>query len=312
MHEKVPFAPGGRGGWRVLSESDLDRVVALAARVAAHDGGLPATATGEFLRRRYVGLGEERRAFAVGAFAGDRLVACGARRPVAEGTMITGLVDPDHRQRGLGGTLFALLTEASGGASGPLLLETESLKPHGEAFLAARGLVRTFAEDVLRLGPDTAPPAVPLPGGITPEEWSDTNRADFHAAYRASFADRPGFPDPTLHAWTVWLVDDTFLPGCSLLARTADGTPVAFVTCAEEYVVQLGVAPGHRRTGLGRALATAALHRLRAHGHGEVYLDVNTDNPASAALFRGLGFAPLTRRARFAGGGRHGTAGDGE
>ncbi|MFB7512182.1 GNAT family N-acetyltransferase [Streptomyces sp. NPDC056144] len=300
MREKASFVPEEGGGWRVLSESDLDLVVALAARVAAHDGGLPATATRDFLRRRYVGLGADGRAFAVGAFAGDRLIACGARRKIPEGTMATGLVDPDHRERGLGSQLFTLVTEATGGVTGQLLLETESLKPRGEEFLAARGLARTFTEDVLRLAPDSAPPVTPLPAGITTEEWPDAGPAGFHAAYRASFADRPGFPDPSLHAWTTWLVDDTFLPGCSLLARTADGTPVAFVTCAEEYVVQLGVVPDHRRTGLGRALATAALHRLRAHGHGQVYLDVNADNPASAALFRGLGFAPVARRARFA------------
>ncbi|MFG3040524.1 GNAT family N-acetyltransferase [Streptomyces sp. NPDC048330] len=279
-----------------LSEGDLEGVVGLALRCAAHDGGLPATATADFLRRWYAGPGTT----ALGVFSGGRLVACGARRPTPEGASLTGLVDPDHRRRGLGAELFDRLAAARPGDAGPLGVETESLKPYGERFLGVRGFARVFAEDVLVLGARTSPPPVAPPGDVTVEEWSDGNRADFHAAYRASFADRPGFPDPPLDHWVDWTVDDTFLPACSLLARDAVGAPVAFVTCAEGYLVQVGCVPDRRRTGLGRALAAAALTRLRARGDGEVFLDVNADNPGSAALFRGLGLVPVARRARFA------------
>jgi ribosomal protein S18 acetylase RimI-like enzyme len=94
-------------------------------------------------------------------------------------------------------------------------------------------------------------------------------------------------------------VDDDFLPGCSLLARGEDGAPAGFVACARGFLVQTGTVPGLRRRGLGRALATEALTRMRGHGERRVHLDVSTDNPASAALFRSLGFTPVARRARY-------------
>ncbi|MFD0346996.1 GNAT family N-acetyltransferase [Kitasatospora aburaviensis] len=98
-------------------------------------------------------------------------------------------------------------------------------------------------------------------------------------------------------AWTA--DDEDFRPRYSLLARDADGTPVAFVTCADGFLIQLGTVPAHRTRGLGRLLATAALARMRAAREPEVFLDVNVDNPASAALFRSLGFASVARRARY-------------
>jgi ribosomal protein S18 acetylase RimI-like enzyme len=42
--------------------------------------------------------------------------------------------------------------------------------------------------------------------------------------------------------------------------------------------------------GLGRALVEAALERARARGCGRVELDVDEDNAAARALYRGLGF----------------------
>jgi ribosomal protein S18 acetylase RimI-like enzyme len=57
--------------------------------------------------------------------------------------------------------------------------------------------------------------------------------------------------------------------------------------------------PEGRRRGLGRALAVAALERMRGRGDTEVFLDVNVNNPASAALFEGLGCRAVARRARY-------------
>ncbi|MFI6736681.1 GNAT family N-acetyltransferase [Nonomuraea sp. NPDC050451] len=186
----------------------------------------------------------------------------------------------------------------TGGEAGPVRLETESVTQEAHALFLSRGLRQTFAEDVYRRDLARPLPAVPLPPELEIEEWSQDTEGAFYAAYSASFADRPGFPGWSREEWVGWLVDDEFLPGCSLVAREAGG-PAGFVACAEGFLIQVGAVPGWRRHGLARALAAAALDRMRTRGATEVFLDVNVNNPASAALFRGLGFEVIARRARY-------------
>ncbi|MEV6976539.1 GNAT family N-acetyltransferase [Kitasatospora sp. NPDC093806] len=245
--------------------------------------------TGEvgFLGRRYGSGG-------VGAYEGGRLVACGAVRPVDGGSAVVGVVDPRWRGRGVGGALLDRLLAA---AEGRVRVETEALTPAAEELFRSRGLRMVFAEDVFRLR--EAVEAVALPEGVRVEEWGEATEEAFYQAYRASFADRPGFPGWTREEWVDWLVEDDFRPGASLVALDGSGAAVGFVACAEGFLVQVGAVPAWRRRGLARALAVAALERLRAGGDAEVFLDVNVNNPASAALFRGLGFTEVGRRARF-------------
>lgn len=283
--------------WRGLTPDDLALVSGLAQRCVRADGGLLATTSTGFLQRRYAGP----EIYAIGAFAGPLLVAAGSVRPADPGASVVGIVDPGYRGRGLGATLLDRLLAQAATRPGPVRVETESLTPEAERLFAARGLAQTFAEDVLHRSLRPAFPAVATPDGITLVPWAPENRADFFAAYSASFADRPGFPGWSAEQWFDWTVDEDFRPGCSLLARDADGTPVGFVTCADGFLIQAGTVPSWRRRGLGRALAVGALTRMAGEApEGEVFLDVNVNNPASAALFRGLGFADLARRARFA------------
>ncbi|NUW43093.1 GNAT family N-acetyltransferase [Nonomuraea rhodomycinica] len=308
--------------WTALSAADLPAIADLARRCAARDGGLPAATSPPFLARRYA------TGTAVGAFADGRLVACGAVRAVGDASAATGLVDPAHRGRGLGsGLLDRLIGKPEQPAEGPgqpaegpgrpaegsgrligeparpigraVRLETESLTPEAHALFLSRGFRRTFAEDVCRRDLTRPLPAVPLPPELETAPWSEHTEAAFHAAYSASFADRPRFPGWTREQWVDWLVDDEFLPCCSLVASEKGGAVAGFVACAEGFLIQVGAVPGWRRRGLAKALAVAALGRMRARGATEVYLDVNVDNPASAGLFRGLGFEVIARRARY-------------
>ncbi|MFE6872258.1 GNAT family N-acetyltransferase [Kitasatospora sp. NPDC057692] len=283
--------------WEMLPESGPGAVLEVVRRCLAVDGGLPVAGEPSFVGRRYDGPGTVR----IGAYEDGRLVACGAARPYAGYWSLVGAVDPDFRGRGLGGELLDRLMTA---AETVVQVETEALTPAAEELFRSRGLRQEFAEDVFRLGPETPLPAVAWPAGVGIEEWPEDcweeGAADaFHEAYRHSFADRPGFPGWTRAEWATWLIDDGFRPGASLLARDSDGVPVGFVVCAEGFLVQVGAVPAWRRRGLGRALAVAALERLRAAGDAEVFLDVNVNNPASAALFRSLGLTRVARRARF-------------
>lgn len=56
------------------------------------------------------------------------------------------------------------------------------------------------------------------------------------------------------------------------------------------YLEWLAVAPDHRRQGLGRRLAEAALAGLEERGMGRVMIDIADDNRPSRALAEELGF----------------------
>ena len=57
--------------------------------------------------------------------------------------------------------------------------------------------------------------------------------------------------------------------------------------------------PHARGQNLGAHLITEVVHRIRAAGATSITLNVNTDNPHAAALYRRLGFASIGRRARY-------------
>ena len=224
----------------------------------------------------------------------------GSVRTVGETATAVGLVHPEQRARGIGGELLDRIIAAARPLPGALRVETEALSAEAHQLFVSRGLRQAFAEDVLYRSLREPFKGEPLPAELTVEEWTAGNEEAFFDAYRASFADRPGFPGWTAQQWVGWTVDDEFLPASSLLACEPDGTPAGFVTCAEGFLIQVGVVPRWRQRSLGRALAVAALERMReAMPQGEVFLDVNVNNPASGGLFAGLGFTTVARRARY-------------
>jgi ribosomal protein S18 acetylase RimI-like enzyme len=145
-------------------------------------------------------------------------------------------------------------------------------------------------------------PEVPAVSGIETSPWSNTSAPLFFAAYRASFADRPGFPDPPAEQWIEGLANEELHADVSRVALAA-GEPVGFVTArlasGAGWIDQIGVAPPWRRRGLASALLAAALGRLRTTEAVEVLLHVNTNNPRALALFNRMGFRDELQRARY-------------
>ena len=233
------------------------------------------------------------------------------------------------------GVANGLTPAGSPGRAGRVSVETESLTPAVAQLFASRGLRQVFAEDIMRFdlvapaaeAPDAggaegldaggaegldagraeasdvraAAVAVPTPvwpAGTRLTDWTDETASRFFAVYAASFRDRPGFPGWSAEQWISWSVDDGFRPGWSVLATVPEVGDAGFVTCADGWIVQVGVVPVARGRGLGAALVGEALRRMSADGAREALLDVNVDNPAGR-LYRRLGFAVLGRRARF-------------
>jgi ribosomal-protein-alanine N-acetyltransferase len=85
-----------------------------------------------------------------------------------------------------------------------------------------------------------------------------------------------------------------------LLAEDEDDRPVGFALARlagdELEILNLAVAPGQRRRGLGRRLVAEALARARARGAGKCWLEVRASNRAALEFYRALGFREHARR----------------
>ncbi|WP_392542539.1 GNAT family N-acetyltransferase [Oryzobacter telluris] len=278
--------------WRPLTEDDLSLVHHLAACCLERDGGLPHLA-GEPMLRRYflqgpgiVGTDE----------TGDVIAAASVFVDGTGHRTAAGLVHPSARGQGLGHALVAWCRERSGGSLLRVAVETTS--PEWDALVTELGLVRTFAEHVMRHDLVDVP-RIKRPAGLTSERWTDETAPLFHEAYRRSFSDRPGFPDPPLEEWVGDVAEEEgFRPTASRVVLDAAGTPVGFVTLLDDWIDQVGVVPAWRGRGLGAHLVVRSLRALRKVGCEQAWLTVNVDNAAHDLYLR-VGFRDAGLRARY-------------
>ncbi|QIM20474.1 GNAT family N-acetyltransferase [Phycicoccus sp. HDW14] len=278
--------------WAPLTEEDLPALRELALACLRADGGLPILAEEPMLRRYFLageGIGGRDE-------TGDLVAAAGVTRDRSGQRSASGLVRPSARHRGLGTELAAWCSEHAGGTLLRVAVETTS--PETEAFLHRLGLVRTFAEHVMRHDLLDVP-RIRRPQGLRSLPWDEESAPLFHEAYRQSFAERPGFPDTPFGEWVRDLTDDPgFRPDRSRVVVDGEGRPAGFVTLSDCWVDQVGVVPQWRGRGLGAHLVARSLRALRRVGCGEAWLAVNVDNPAHALYLR-LGFVDAGLRARY-------------
>ena len=275
----------------VLTEQDLPDLVELALACLDADGGLPALASEAMLRRLFlsgVGVGVRDTA---GAMVAAAAIFQDGDRPA-----VTGMVRPSARGAGLGRRLAGWATSDRG--EDVPRIRTETVSPATEAFLRERGFHRIFAEHVMRHDLSTVP-QVRRPGGTSVRPFTDRSARRFHDAYRRSFADRPGFPDPPRDEWLSGLLDDEeFRPELSRVVVGPAGDTVGFVTVVGNWIDQVGTVPDWRGRGLGAHLVARTLRALRDAGASDVWLAVDVDNPARL-LYRRLGFDDAGLRGRY-------------
>ena len=228
------------------------------------------------------------------------------------------VIDPLYRGRGLGLALVRELVVQAGG-------HRVRLWAHGDLAAAAR-LARAAGFDRFRALWQMRRPLrdpldpVRLPAGTTlrtfrpgrdDQEWLSLNGR--------AFAKHPEQGAWTRHDLELREQEPWFDPAGFFIAErngvmtgfhwTKVPGPAEPEHCiGEVYVV--GVDPGERGTGLGRALTLAGLHYLRDRGLAEAMLYVDEDNVPAIKMYEGLGFrrwstdAMYQQRAVLATGGR--------
>ena len=287
-----------------LTEADLPALQALARECLDRDGGLPAFADPPMLRARLL------REQTLAVREAGRLVAAAGVTVDGATATASGMVAPGVRGRGLGSRLLRWTEDRAGGAA--LTVATETLGPDAERLYARHGLVRTFAEEVMRHDLE-AVPLVPAPSGSRVVPMTEGASADLFTAYAESFAERPGFVEPTPREWLGELESDPdWRRDLSAVVLDPAGVPIGFVNVlggaggsrevgpprSESWIDQVGVLPAWRGRGLGAHLVSRTLQALASEGAESAWLTVNENNSA-AALYRSLGFTRYGIRARY-------------
>jgi mycothiol synthase len=214
---------------------------------------------------------------------------------------IGGGVRPECRRRGVGTRLLEwTLERAPPGIE--LTIRSEALTSDAHALYVRHGFTPRMTETRMVCTSSAELPDVQLPAGVQTVPWTSSTTRLFFAAYRASFADRPGFPDPPADEWIADHDGQAFQSDLSRVALLNDEL-LGFITVEVKanlgWIDQLGVAPEWRRRGLAGALLTGALRQLRAAHVAEVFLHVNANNPVGTKFFTRASFRPQLQRARY-------------
>jgi len=220
--------------------------------------------------------------------------------PGAAGTDLSGelTIHPDRRREGLGLALVRALTAEAAGH--PVRLWAHGDLPAAARLARAAGFDRFRALWQMRrpLGDPLDQPRFP-PGtalrtfrpGQDEDEWLSLNRR--------AFAEHPEQGAWTRHDLELREQQPWFDPAGFFIAER-DGAMAGFhwtkvhgpedapAGIGEVYVV--GIDPGERGTGLGRALTLAGLGYLRDRGLTDAMLYVDEDNVPAIRMYEGLGF----------------------
>ena len=278
--------------WSELTPNDRAAVRALVQACLDHDGGLPELVEDEFITRYFFGDDT----IAGRDDLGELVAVASLSYDEAGHRIASGLVHPSSRRQGHGEALVAWAREQSLGV--PIKVIAETMSPEAETLYASSGLTRTFAETVMCH--DLAHISrIPLPDGVTTESFTQDRAHDFYIAYRESFGDRPGFPDPSEEEFLSWLRSDPlFRPEDSRVAYSKGGAPIGFITVSGDWIEQVGVVPTWRGHRIGAHLVVRTLTALKASGSEKAWLNVAVNNESSE-LYRRLGFTVFGTRARY-------------
>ena len=284
-----------------LTAEDVAAVLKL-VRLATDEDGVAPLSEHVMLHLRY---GGDRQARNVMLMAGDEVAGYAHLDPTdpVEGPSGELVIHPAHRRKHLGLKLVQALASEAG--PHPLRLWAHGDLPGASRLAAAAGFERVRALWQMRRSLQTQLDRPQLAAGLTmrtfrigqdEDEWTALNRRAF-----ASHPEQGAWTraDLDLREQEPWFNPDGFF-----LAER-DGKIVGFhwtkihgqdgqegdhehEAIGEVYVV--GVDPGERGSGLGRALTLVGLRYLRSRGLFQVMLYVDESNTPAIRLYESLGF----------------------
>ena len=214
-----------------------------------------------------------------------------------------GLVHPSHEGRGVGSAILDWAEGKSRAEAGreryPVWNATGAPNVSGLSLLADRGYrhIRTFFQMRMDLEPTFV-------AGAPPEDVSirrlvvGADERRVHAVLDHAFTGHFGYvAEPFEGWWEHQFADETFDPSLSVVAEVNQeivGASLNGVTEGTGWVYELGVLPGWRRRGIGRALLRATFAMFAAGGLARARLGVDTGNEHGALeLYRSAGMRPV-------------------
>ncbi len=287
-----------------LTDAEARSVLQVAAAAAQHDGVAPLSEH-VMLHLRY---GGDPRARNLLLYRGADLAGYAHLDPTdpVEGPSGELVIDPRFRRRGLGRRLVGFLVREA--REQPLRLWAHGDLPAAARLAEAAGFERIRSLWQMRRSLQNAFDKPVFGEGIAvrtfevdrdERAWTDLNRRAFARHPEQGAWTREDLDKREREAW--------FEPAGFFLAER-DGHLVGFhwtkvhgggagqgrpghghEAMGEVYVV--GVDPGERGSGLGRALTLVGLHYLRSRGLSQVMLYVDESNTAAIRLYESLGFA---------------------
>ena len=95
---------------------------------------------------------------------------------------------------------------------------------------------------------------------------------------------RGNFSDSLDAGYHCWIIEDD---------GAVIGYCVVMIAAGEAHLLNLSIAPGWQRRGLGSALLRFVIDLARNHMAGKIYLEVRPSNLAARALYGRAGFAEI-------------------
>lgn len=231
-----------------------------------------------------------------------------------ERVYLSGVIDPDHRNRGLGRALLdwqiARATEILTGYDHDLprfiRAQTYDWQADVQSLFRRAGMTPVrWNEELLRDLGDVPSPLPP--SGITLTPWQEQHHEPARLVSNSAFADHWGSTPRSAESWdetvnefgvrldlsrvalagddVVGMVLNSHYPGDEAITGRRDG-----------WIDQLGVLAGWRRQGVASALINASLQAFKEAGLTHAMIGVDGDNPTGASrLYRSVGFTVTHR-----------------
>jgi ribosomal protein S18 acetylase RimI-like enzyme len=224
-----------------------------------------------------------------------------------------GYVDPEWRDRGLGGWLLRWVAERGGrqlAAAGRREGSLQAWANHDDEgyrrLLEREGYRYERSQLIMRADLATAPQAPVWPRGVALRPFQPGR--DARAVYRLvqeAFADVEGQALRSYQQWEQFMLNRADFDAGLWFVAVRGHAPVATALCfdygSEGWVRQLAVRRRERRQGLGLALLRHAFGVFRLRGRPSAGLSVDADNSTGAnRLYERAGMRVLRRFDRYA------------